>query len=425
MFACCSRLPWWPCILAGALALRIVAAVAVQHWVEKTPGRLCLIEGDAAGYWKLALHIEHGEDYAVYDPPRFVERMPGFPLVLAGAIKLCGSDLLRIRLLLAVLGTLACGLVYWLGRELVDPTAGLIACFLAAVSPIFIVFSVLLLSETVFAVTLLASLVALTKLAQAPSMALTGRARHRSIGMALSAGLLAGLATLVRPTWLLVAPAFSLVYVFTAPQPRQRFLLAVVLIAGLALALAPWTIRNYRVTGHFIPTTLWVGPSLYDGLSPQATGESDMWFVETEGWYAQRGNPEFEYEADRHYRRAAIEFVHAHPRRVIELALEKLKRFINPFPNAGQFNHWVISVGVGLFEMPLLILAAVGLWQSRRERWTWLLAAGPVVYFGLVHMIFIGSVRYRLPAEYALLVLTAVGCRWLWGKRLPRVQTLT
>src|SRR5262249_40129750 len=159
-----STLPWLPCLLAGALAARIAAAIGVQHWVEQTPGRLCLIEGDADGYWRLARHLVRGEDFSLYDPPRYVMRMPGFPLLLAAGMTLFGERVMWIRVLLAIVGTGAWGLVYRLGRDLFDPSVGLIACFLAAISPIFIVFSVLLLSETFFALGLLASLLALVKL---------------------------------------------------------------------------------------------------------------------------------------------------------------------------------------------------------------------------------------------------------------------
>src|SRR5262249_46792435 len=174
MFTRFSRWPWLPCLLAGALAARIAAAVGVQHWVEQTPGRLCLIEGDADGYWRLARHLVGGEDFSLYDPPRYVMRMPGFPLLLAAGMKLFGERLLWIRVMLAVVGTAACGLVYYLGRELFDPSMGLAACLLASVSPIFVVFSVLLLSETFFALGLLASLLAFVKLARIETESASG-----------------------------------------------------------------------------------------------------------------------------------------------------------------------------------------------------------------------------------------------------------
>jgi 4-amino-4-deoxy-L-arabinose transferase-like glycosyltransferase len=415
MFTRFSRLPWLPCILLGALAARVVAAVIVQHWVEQTPGRLCLIEGDAEGYWQLARHLVRGEDFALYDPPRYVLRMPGFPLLLAGGIKVFGENLLGIRVLLAICGTVACALVYFLGRELFDHATGLIACCLASVSPIFIVFSVLLLSETLFAATLLASLLALIKLARLESLSPANmNSRHRSITAVIS-GLLAGAATLVRPTWLLVAPVFAVVYLFAPGNRKMRLVPAGLLLSALAVALAPWTIRNYRVTGHFVPTTLWVGPSLYDALSDQATGISDMQFIETDRLYKLPGMSE--YDNDRHYRRRAADFVRDQPLRTIVLAAIKLRRYWSPLPNADQFGHWAICLGAGLFEVPVLVLAGLGLWQSRATPLRWLAAAGPAVYFALVHAVFIGSLRYRLPAEYALLVLTAIGCRWIWPRR--------
>ena len=56
---------------------------------------------------------------------------------------------------------------------------------------------------------------------------------------------------------------------------------------------------------------------------------------------------------------------------------------------------------------------------SHSTIWLIVLTAGPALYFALVHTVFVGSVRYRLPAEYALLVLTAAGLRWI-AERLVR-----
>jgi 4-amino-4-deoxy-L-arabinose transferase-like glycosyltransferase len=407
------RVPWLWFILGGAFVIRLAAALFVQQWIDRTPGRLCLIEGDAEGYLQLGKKLARGEEYAIYDPPRYVERVPGFPLLLAVGIQLFGEKLLWIRILLAGVGAATCGLVYWLAEELFDRTTAIRAGLIAAIFPTFVVFSVLLLSETFFATMLLASLIALAKLVKAEPESTQSRA------LALAAGMLIGLATLVRPTWLLVGPGFVAIDLLASRDRRRATIHGMLLLAALGVTLLPWTIRNVRVTGHFVPTTLWVGPSLYDGLNEHATGASDMDFVDEDGFYRMMS----EYDADHHYRDLAIDFAKAHPRRALELAAIKFWRFWNPFPNAAQFGHWTIAWGIALWAAPLLALAAYGGWLARRSLWCWLIPAAPVLYFSLVHSVFVGSIRYRLPAEYALVVLSAVGCGALVARWRPAAQT--
>ena len=75
------------------------------------------------------------------------------------------------RCLLAGVGTLACGLAYLLGKELFDERVGNLAAAMTAVSPVMAGFSVEILSETLFAATLLAN-VRMTRRAR------VGSARH-------------------------------------------------------------------------------------------------------------------------------------------------------------------------------------------------------------------------------------------------------
>ena len=37
------------------------------------------------------------------------------------------------------------------------------------------------------------------------------------------------------------------------------------------------------------------------------------------------------------------------------------------------------------------------------------MTAGPILYFAALHLVFVSSVRYRLPGEYPMLILSAVG----------------
>ena len=51
------------------------------------------------------------------------------------------------------------------------------------------------------------------------------------------------------------------------------------------------------------------------------------------------------------------------------------------------------------------------------------LLAGPFLQFLLVHMVFVGSIRYRLPLEFPLSILAAhglVGLRQRWNERTQR-----
>ena len=67
-----------------------------------------------------------------------------------------------------------------------------------------------------------------------------------------------------------------------------------------------------------------------------------------------------------------------------------------------------------------LILAALGGWRVRRRPEVLLLTVGPILYFSAIHMVFVSSLRYRLPAEYPLLVATAVGLLTVWPQLCPR-----
>ncbi|MCY2968685.1 MAG: glycosyltransferase family 39 protein [Planctomycetota bacterium] len=439
-------------LLACALAVRLLAAFVVQTWVDQTPGRLCLVEGDAEGYWALAQSVTQRGEFSLYNPPRRIERMPGFPLWLAGGMRLFGERVVLHRLGFAFIGTAACWLTYQLGRLLFEEPVGRLAGWMVAFSPPLSGISVLILSETLFAVGLMGSLVLLAvvwrRIDERPGCRDSGL-----IVWGMAAGAMAGMATLVRPTWLPFVPICAVGLVVwnwlvagpnttchvqnncggsTGASPSRENVLshreiragdpnsgsthralvaATSMIGGLILVMIPWVVRNWQVVGHPVVTTLWAGPSLYDGLNPHATGESDMRFIEEDGIYQRMS----EYDADRHYRQAAIEFSRENPRRVMELGLVKLGRFWNPLPNADQFASLPIRLALAAWSGPLFVLSAIGLWIHRRDLRLWVLAVGPVVFFAAVHAVFIGSVRYRLPAEYALVPLAAYALRRLCG----------
>jgi len=401
-------------VLFSAMVIRALAAVVVTGHLEKSDEKF-LIAGDAAGYWELGEHIARGESYQLLGQPgdslaqasipREVPRMPGFPALLGLVRALLGDNLLVTRLVLAAVGTLACYLVYLLGCRIHGPSVGLAAAAACAFSPTLVGFSVLVLSETLFAAILLACLLgAETLLRRGPDLD-----RRPRLSAAVWTGLAGCAAVYVRPGWLAALPLFAVIWIVISAERGRAAVEATVLLLVVAVGLLPWAWRNHQVSGHTVLTTLWVGPSLYDGLRPAATGHSDMQFIIDDGLFADPDQTE--YAIDRHYRHAAWEFARRQPGAAAWLGLVKCWRFLKPWPSADQFGRWWQVTAVAVPTLLLYLLALRGAWIYRHQPWTWLLAAGPLLYFAALHTIFVGSLRYRIPAEYSLWILAATGCR--------------
>ena len=59
--------------------------------------------------------------------------------------------------------------------------------------------------------------------------------------------------------------------------------------------------------------------------------------------------------------------------------------------------------------IPTYLLILVGAWTRRRDLRAIVLLAGPLIYFGAVHMIFVSSIRYRIPGEIVATTLAGIG----------------
>jgi len=384
-------------VCLAALTLRAGAAVAVDVAVRGQGETF--VFGDSEGYWRLATTILQGRPYQVYGRPAM--RTPGYPGFLAAAMWVGGRHTLAVRLVQAIVSALAPLLVYVLARRWVDAKAALVSALICAVYHYFIAISTFVLTESLFPTLMLGVLVGLAGLS----------AKVRP-WLAVGTGILTGATVLVRPSFLLYVPfwgAASLVF------GHRRRAVAANLAIALALTgatMAPWVVRNCLVTGHFVPTSTTVGVTLYDGLSPSATGASDQRFTLDPQWYELS-----HIEKDRTWRRLAVQWAWRNPFRFLELAAIKFARFWSPWPNAAVFSAWPIKLGAAAAMIPMVVLVVIGLarWPAGQRR-QGLFLLGPVLYFCLLHMVVVSSIRYRVPAMVPSAVLAAVGLCVLLGR---------
>jgi 4-amino-4-deoxy-L-arabinose transferase-like glycosyltransferase len=394
----------WIAIIAVALGVRLAVGV---WWQSRLPPDRRFFFGDSDSYWVLGQAIARGEPYQYGTSDRRVFRTPGYPVLLAGMFLVLGDDapVMAARALGAVLGVVSVALVGWWATWLFDARAGRYAGWIAALYPGAVAMGAFVLTEAPFTPLMLAQLALW-------GLAWRSESNARAALLGLAAGAAAGAATLVRPSWLLFVPfALGLALAFDRRRGRQALVGAAV-VGGLVAVMLPWWIHNFRVTGRFVATSLQAGAGLYDGWNPEAEGGSNMAYVEkfTEMERAapvKPGDDVFEVRLDRRMSKAATDWAREHPRRVLELAWIKFLRMWNVWPNEPSMRSWPLALAVFLTYTPLLILSVIGAWRFSKLGWPYAIAWLPAVYLTLMHMVFVGSIRYREPAMVALIVLAA------------------
>jgi len=182
---------------------------------------------------------------------------PGLPLLTGALFEITGSDDVRIaRLVLALISTLAIPLVFLIGRRLGGEVAGLIGAGLVAFYPTLITYSEMLLTEPLAGTLIAGAVLAIL------------RARDQSrLGPWFGAGLILGLATMVRPEYLLASLilAAALAGIEMRGGAGHALRPVAVMLLGLTLVIAPWTIRNAFQYERIVPLSTGGGQTLYSG----------------------------------------------------------------------------------------------------------------------------------------------------------------
>lgn len=383
-------------VLLAALSLRL----ALGFWL---PTDAPFIEelADQVEYLELAESVLRGDGFVVvderYPTPQtlLAQRMPGYPLLVAA----CGASVRVVRIVQAVIDASTVLATFLLARRWLRNGPSLIAAGLVALNPFLAYFANLILSETLYTAILTWGLVGLTR---------TGaRGRLWWLGMSLLV-----LGVYIRPSGAGLAVALGIASVFLpgrhpfAVHSRWPLPVGLTTLLMLCVALTPWVARNrLSPLGEWVWTTTNHGITLYDGWHiDNTTGGSDQAFVAR---MPQLGLMN-ETERDSYLKDKAAQVVRERPGRALALAVKKAGRTWSPIPLSQRDQPMYLLAGL-FYSVPLFALALLGLLLGDLVRAAKMLLLTPAAYLTLVHMLSVGSLRYRLPAEPALAVLAAAG----------------
>ena len=237
--------------LAAGLALRVwyFSDLVAQPWFGYP-----LV--DALTFDRTALGILRDGYQGAFSRP------PLYPLFLAAVYRVFGHSAAAVVWIHFALGLAALVPAYRLGERWFGETAALAGVWIGACYPLRIFFEGELLDVTLFTFFFL---VATWELWQA--------LEEGAMARVLLAGLLYGAAALVRPNVLLALPIIACGAAFALRVGLQRLpALGVAGAIGVALAIAPAAIHNWRAEGAFIPVAANGGVNFYLGNERGATG---------------------------------------------------------------------------------------------------------------------------------------------------------
>jgi len=358
---------------------------------------------------------------------------PGYPAFLGSVYALLGLNHRAAVWVQVLLGVLTCVFVYGLARRLLGERVARSAAMLVALNPTYIFLTNQLASENLYMFWLTLGLW------------MVGESAHRArsvdevdaapspraaAALACGAGIVLGLGALTRAVGLVV-PAVAALWMWRGARASHRARVAWML-AGVVLAITPWSVRNALVVGQPAVVSFGGGLNFYFGHNEEHIGYQD---VATSPLASIRDPAEL----DRTGYKLGLQFIGAHPGRDLRNAAGKLGA-LYAFPdyalhvNSGilipdvrahperaaeaqarlqrqrardRWLHGPLTVIARVYYICLGVAAFLTVVRSRAASPGLRLAVWLVLAWTLVHVVYWAQPRFRAPVEVPLALLAA------------------
>lgn len=352
---------------------------------------------DEGEYLTLSDHLQHGPGYSEDGIHLTASRPPGYAFFLY-AFQSLGASVSGLRLIQFLLLGATMFMVYRLCPKELRPTTLFIITLLVIIYPVLFYTSALLYPQTV------AGFLFILALTQLLSPA-------KCIVANFATGLTFGFLILAVPTFLFTLGVVLAVALWLS---MIRWRDGLIILIGASLLVGVWTARNYVQFHQFVPVASNSGANLLIGncentIPYGGSGNVDRTHYREEA--QARGLDEF--QEDRYYRQAAIDWIKNNPVRATILYFEKAANFFNVYnayapENKAEVSFWkqaVMAVSYGI----LLALLAWRLMEMKRFPLTTQekLFLATYVLSAFTMAIFVTRIRYRLPYDFLIIAVIA------------------
>jgi 4-amino-4-deoxy-L-arabinose transferase-like glycosyltransferase len=417
-------------VVAGLILLAgVIVRLVLWLWFADQPTHIW----DEGDYTTLATSLVQRGEFALQPGRPTTQRPPLYPFAVAGAYAVFGQgNLQAVRLLQAGLSLLNVLLLYRLGASLFCARVGTLAAGLYCFYPSLLGFNSLLLTEVLFTLLLCLACAALIR-----------SVRRESLLDMAGAGMLTGLGALTRSA-LLLLPAFLIPYLLCAWSGRlqRRCLAGAVLVAGFAVVVAPWVIRNTILERTVVTIDTLGGRNFMMGnyaFTPLYRAWDAISLEGEQSWFSQLvlAHPEVngatQGQIDKLALREGIRFVWEHPGLTLERDVVKFLQFW------GLERELIAGAAAGYFgalstpAILLLTLVIFGSFSAAMVAGLFGMVMAPpadtrahvllLVVIGVICLVYtltFGHSRYHLPLMPIVLMYAAsaaVRARDIWARR--------
>lgn len=391
-------------VTGAAAAIRVSYVLLTKVDVDACGEAVC---GDAIYYSAQADVIADGRWFSdPFSPGLPAADHPPLTALLGSPASLLfdNSDLAQ-RLTMVIVGVAAVIVIGLLGRKVAGERVGLLAAGLAALYPNLWVNDGVMMAESATTLLVACVLLGLYRFHDEPSRM-----------MALAVGAVSGLAVLARAEQALLLPLAVAPTFLLARRISIGERVVSVVLAGTAavLVVLPWT--AYNLSRFDEPVLL----STNDGLTLLGANCDPVYYGPATGFWNIGCGTAVTADGDQSVvsgerRDAAFDYLSHHQKRLPAVVVLRVARVWSVHApgqmvwfNRGEGRESAVSWAGFWSYLALLPLAVIGaVLLRRRRRLLWPLLSTAVIVT-LTSALFYGIVRFRIPAEVAIVVLAAV-----------------